>query len=102
MSNKSRFLICVTAILLIPILLGMTPMNFVQKIGAGCPFSQSKQVLKCNPCPFHSIISQEDHGIANLPSELSYDMSISLPHFQVLNSFSILSVNPLTTTPLRC
>jgi len=102
MSNRLKIIFSVTAILLIPILLGMTPLNLAQKIGAGCPFSQSKQVLTCNPCPFHSIISQEDHGIADLPSTLFVGTSIHLPNFEIFNSHSITSNSPLSVVPLRC
>jgi len=102
MSNRSKIIFSVTAILLIPILLGMTPLNFVHKIGAGCPLSQDKQALKCNPCPFHSIISQENHGITDLPSALLDSTSIHLPNFEVLNSHSITSNSSLSVVPLRC
>jgi hypothetical protein len=102
MSNRSKIIFSVTAILLIPILFGMTPLNFVQKIGAGCPFSQGKQTLTCNPCPFNSVISQEDHGIAGLPSTLFVVASIDLPGFEVLNSYAITSNSPLSVVPLRC
>jgi hypothetical protein len=102
MSNRSKIIFSVTAILLIPILLGMTPLNMVQKIGAGCPFSQGKQALTCNPCPFNSIISQEDHGIADLPSTLFVGTSIDLPGFEVLNSHAITSNSLLSPLPLRC
>ena len=80
----------------------MTPLNFVHKIGAGCPLSQGKQALKCNPCPFHSIISQEDHGIAGLPSTLLDDTTVHLPSLEVFNSRSITSNSPLSVVPLRC
>ena len=102
MLGRHKLLVFISAVLLIPILLGMTPLNFVHKIGAGCPFSQGKQALKCNPCPFNSIISQEDHGIATLTSMIFDDASIDLPGFQVLNSRSIASNSPLIIAPLRC
>ena len=102
MLSRHKLLLLIPAILLIPILLGMTPLNFVQKIGAGCPFSQSKQALKCNPCPFNSIISQEDHGITDLPSTLLDSTPIHLPNFEVLNSHSMTSNSSLSVVPLRC
>jgi hypothetical protein len=102
MSFKWKNLIVVTAILLIPILLGTVPLNFVQKIGAGCPFSQGKQKITCNPCPFNSIISQEDHGIANLLSMIFNDASVDLPGFEILYSRPITSNSPLSVLPLRC
>ncbi len=102
MSNRSKIIFSVIAILLIPILLGMTPLNMVQKIGAGCPFSKGKQILNCNPCPFNSITSQEYHGIADLPLTIFATASIDLPHFDALSSHSITSNNLLIVVPLRC
>ena len=102
MLARHKLLIFIPAIVLIPILFGMTPLNFVQKIGAGCPLSQGKQALKCNPCPFNSVISQEDHRIAGLPSTLLDDTSVHLPSLEVFNSHSITSNSPLSVVPLRC
>jgi hypothetical protein len=102
MSGRHELRFIITAILLIPILLGMTPLNFVQKIGAGCPFSQGKQVLKCNPCPFDSIISQDEPTIDNL--NLAPLTQESTPTFdiQVLDSDSIHSNTIFNSVPLRC
>jgi hypothetical protein len=102
MSNRSKIIISVTAILLMPILLGMTPLNMAHKIGAGCPFSQGKQAITCNPCPFNSIISQEDHAIADLPVAFFNETSIDLPGFEMLNPLSIISNSALSAVPLRC
>ena len=102
MSNGSKIIFSVSAILLIPILLGMTPLNLAQRIGAGCPLSQGKQALTCNPCPFNSIFSQEDHGIADLPVTFFNETSIDLSGFDVLNSHPITSNSPLSVVPLRC
>jgi len=101
MSNRSK-IFSVTAIILIPILLGMTPIKMVQKIGDGCPFSQGKQILNCNLCPFHSIISQEDQGIVNLPLTLFVVATVNLPDFEVLSFRSFTSNSSLSVVPLRC
>lgn len=102
MSDRSRIIFSITAIVLIPILLGMTPIKMVQKLGDGCPFSQGKQILNCNPCPFHSIISQGDQGIASLPLTVFTVSSIDLKDFEVLSSRFITSNSLLTIIPLRC
>ncbi len=102
MSRRRKPLILVPALILIPLLLGMIPLNFVQKIGAGCPFSQGKQALKCNPCPFNSAVSHEDHGIAGLPSKLLDDTSAYLSALVVFKSHSTASNSPLGVVPLRC
>lgn len=102
MSGRHKLLFIIPAIILIPILLGMTPLNFFQKIAAGCPLSQGKQTLECNSCPFNSIISQEDHGIAGLPSTLLDDTSVYMPSLEVFNSHSFPSNSPLSVVRLRC
>ncbi len=92
--------------ILIPILLGITPLNFVQKIGAGCPFSQGKQSIKCNPCLFNFIVSQENHGITDLLEMVSESTSVHSPSSQGFNSrlmtSNIPSSIPSRAVPLRC
>jgi hypothetical protein len=102
MVARHKLLIFIPAIVLIPILLGVAPLNFFQKIGAGCPLSQGKQALKCNPCLFNSVISQEDHGIAVLDSMLLDAIFVHLPSLEVFNSHPITSNSPLSVVPLRC
>jgi hypothetical protein len=102
MSKRSKITLSVTAIVLIPILLGMTPLNLVHKIGAGCPFSQGKQNLKCNPCPFHSIVSQDDPTVVNLNlTPLDQELTPAFD-IQVLDSDSIHSNTTFNFVPLRC
>ena len=102
MSKRSKIIFLVTAILLIPILLGMTRLNFVQKIGAGCPLSQTKQVLKCNPCPFNSIVSQGDPTIVNLNLTRLDQESTPAFDIQVLDPESLRSNINFNSVPLRC
>jgi hypothetical protein len=102
MLGRHKLLFIIPAILLIPILFGMTPLNFVHKIGAGCPFSQGKQALKCNPCPFHSLISHDDPTILTLNLTPSDKESIPTFDIQVLDSDSIHSNITYNSVPLRC
>ena len=102
MLGKHKLLFIIPAILLIPILLAMTPLNFVHKIGAGCPFSQGKQGLKCNPCAFHSIISQDDPTIVNLNLTLLDQESTPALDIQALDPDSIYSSITFNSVPLRC
>ncbi|MGB9630038.1 MAG: hypothetical protein ACPL6D_15390, partial [Thermodesulfobacteriota bacterium] len=76
--------------------------RMAQKIGDGCPFSQGKQILSCNPCPFHSIHSQENLVIANLPSTVFVGNSIEISNIESSNSHSITSTQLLNIIPLRC
>jgi hypothetical protein len=55
---KTIFLIA--ALVLIPVLLGLIPLNLEQKLASGAPLSPVKQVLKCNPCFFHSVASHAE------------------------------------------
>jgi hypothetical protein len=102
MSNRSKIIFSVTAILLIPMLLGMTPLNLAQKIGAGCPFSQGKQALTCNPCPFNSIISHEDLTSVTLNSIPFVQEPTTSLDFQTLASNSGHSNISFNSVPLRC
>ena len=101
MFNRSKLLIIIPAIVLIPILFGMTPLKFIQKIGSGCPITQGKQALKCNPCPFNSITSQQDDMTVSLtPATIEQGETSSSYGFILANQFA-LSNNPLNSLPLR-
>jgi hypothetical protein len=102
MLGRHKLLILIPALILIPILLGMTPLNFVHKIGAGCPFSQGKQALKCNPCPFHSIISQDDPTILNLNLTPLDQESLLVQEFETSLLESVSSNISFNSVPLRC
>ena len=102
MWEKRKLLFIIPAILLIPILLGMTPLNLVHRIGAGYPFSQGKQGIKCTPCPFHSIISQNDPTIVNLNlTPLDHELTPTLD-IQDLDTDFIHSSTTFNSAPLRC
>jgi hypothetical protein len=102
MFSRHKLLLLIPAILLIPVLLGMTPLNMAQKIGAGCPFSQGKQTLKCNPCPFHSLVSHDDPTIVNL-NLTPLDQGSTPPiDIQALDPDSIHSNLTFNSVPLRC
>ena len=99
MSGRSKLFFLILAIILIPILLTMTPLNFIQKIGSGCPLAKDKQILKCNPCPFHSLLSQDDLTVVSLDSiPLKQEPPTPLDS-QVLGTDSLrsnISSDPLT------
>ena len=102
MFGRSKLLIFIPAIILIPILLGMTPLNFIQKIGSGCPLAQGKQILKCNPCPFNSLVSQDDLTIVNLNST-PFQQELSSPFdSRFLGTDSLRSNISSKSLPLRC
>jgi len=102
MARHRKKLLIITALLLLPILFGMTPLNFIHKIGAGCPLAQGRQVLKCNPCPFDSIVSQPDQGMPGASVVLYMIPSASRLDSNLLTLQPFFS-NPSTgLLPLRC
>jgi hypothetical protein len=42
MVRKRNMFFVIAALILIPVLLGLTPVKFVQKLGGCCPFNQNK------------------------------------------------------------
>lgn len=62
MVGKRNIFFIVAALILIPIMLGQTPVKFVQKLGSGCPLNQNKVALSCNPCIYHTVTSQDETG----------------------------------------
>ena len=102
MVRRNKLLIILTAIFLIPILLVMIPLNFFQKIGSGCPLTQGKQLLRCNPCPFNSLVSQDDLTIISLNSTPFKHELLSPLDSQVLGTDSLSSNISSKSLPLRC
>lgn len=102
MSGRTKLFILIPAIILIPILFGMAPLNFIQKIGSGCPLTQDKQTLKCNPCPFNSITSQEDLPTLCLASSPLIQEPISSFNSRIGEPVSIFSNTLPQALPLRC
>jgi len=102
MLGRHKLLFLTAAILLIPILLGMTPMNMAHRLASGGPFTHCKQAQWTNHCPFNSVVSHDDHTILSLnPTPLHWE----LPGVQ---EFPISVVDPIcpnisfNSVPLRC
>jgi len=102
MLGRHKLLLLIPAILLIPILLGMTPLNMAHKLASGGPFTHAKQGCWNNHCPFHSIASHNDPIIVNL--NLTQLDQESTPAFDihVLDPDSIHSNITFDSVPLRC
>jgi hypothetical protein len=106
MLRKRNILFIISAIILIPILLGLTPIKVVQKLASGCPFAQGKTALSCNPCMCNSVTSQNHIGditLAGLPStHFVFQSSPLLSGETVVSTVNIVS-NPFSEAPpLRC
>ena len=102
MLGRNKLLFLIAAIILIPILLGMTPLNMANRLASGGPFTHCKQAQWSNHCPFHSIISHDDPTIINL-NLTSLDQE-STPTFdiRVLDPDSTHSNITFSSVPLRC
>jgi hypothetical protein len=100
MLGRHKLLLLIPTILLIPILLGMTPLNMAHNLASGGLFTHCKQAQWSNYCPFHSLISHDDPVIVNL-TPLDQE---STPTFdiQVLDLDSVHSNITFNSVPLRC
>ncbi len=105
MFSRSKSTLLITAIILVPILLGMTPLNFSQKIGSGSPFSHNfspSKYFQCNSCPFHSMVSHHDDSVVSLPS---VPLTQNIPNVflsPLSEPVSRQSEEFLRSLPLRC
>jgi hypothetical protein len=102
MLGKHKLLLLVPAMLLIPILLGMTPLNMAHKLASGGPFTHCKQAQWSSHCPFHSVTSHDDPTIVNLNLTALDQESSPACDVQVLDSDSIHSNTIFNSVPLRC
>ena len=102
MFGRTKLVILIPAIILIPILLGMTPLNMASRLASGGPFVHAKQGCWNNHCPFHSLSPHNDLtvGILNstaLDQDAETSQEVSLTVLDPLHSnISFDSV------PLRC
>jgi hypothetical protein len=102
MSGKRKIAIVIPALILIPILLGMTPLNMAHRLASGGPFVHGKQGCWKNYCPFHSLTPQNDLAVGLLDSTM-FDQAMQTSKetlLTVLDPFhSSISSDSI---PLRC
>jgi hypothetical protein len=102
MKRRYSTIFLITALVLIPVLFGLTPLNFVQKLASGAPLSPVKPILNCNPCPFHSLTSHPEA----VQIELSSAPMEPRPMVCLVSSTTAGDVIPSgflpDPTPLRC
>ena len=73
---KSRIIILTVVLLLVPVLIGATPLNLAVKMGAGCPFKQGPMLERCNPTVIHSNLSPGDLVLMSyLPSSPIFNLT---------------------------
>jgi len=106
MVRKRNILFVIAALILIPILLGLTPVKFVQKLGGCCPFNQNNAALSCGPCIYNSVTSQSETGslaLAVLPSTPFAFQPLAILSGDMVSPDKTIILNPLTeSSPLRC
>jgi hypothetical protein len=106
MLRKRNILFIISAIILIPIILGLTPVKFVQKLGSGCPLHQGKAALSCTPCMYNSATSQSETNklvIAALPTTpFVFQLMPSFSQERADSVTAIVSNHPSEAPPLRC
>jgi hypothetical protein len=102
MLRKRKLLFLVLPIILIPILLGMTPLNLISKFSSGWPLSQGRQTLRGDFCLFNSLISQDDLTIGILNSTVFVQDSALSLHFQTWILDPSDCSSHLNSVPLRC
>jgi hypothetical protein len=102
MLGRHKLLILIPTIILIPILLGMIPLNMAHKLASGGPFTHCKQAQWSNYCPFHSLISHDDPTIMHLNLTPLDQESTPTFHIQVLALDFIHSNITFNSVPLRC
>jgi hypothetical protein len=102
MLGGHKLLLLTAAIILIPILLGMTPINMAHRLASGGPFTHCKQAQWSNYCPFHSLISHDDPTIVNLDLTPLDQESTPASDIQILDAGSIHSNITFNSVPLRC
>ena len=102
MLGRQKLLFLTAAILLIPILLGMTPLTMAHRLASGGPFTHCKQAQWSNYCPFHSLISHDDPTIVNLDLTPLDQESTPASDIQILDAGSIHSNITFNSVPLRC
>jgi hypothetical protein len=102
MVRRHRLLILIPAILLLPILLGMVPLNIAHRLASGGPFTHCKQAQLKNNCLFHSAVSHDDPTIVNLdltPLDLELTPTLDI---QALDPESVPCNVTFNSVPLRC
>jgi hypothetical protein len=103
MLSRHKLYILIPAIILIPIILGMIPLNMAHKLASGGPSTHCKQAQLSNRCLFHSVISPHyDSTIVNLESTpLGQESTVTLD-IRMLDLDPIHSNATIHSVPLRC
>jgi hypothetical protein len=102
MLGRHKLLLLILTILLIPILLGMTPLTMAHRLASAGSFPHCKQAQWSNHCLSHSLISHDDPTIVNLSFTLLDHESTPTFDIQVLDLDFFHSNMTFNSVPLRC
>jgi hypothetical protein len=102
MLGRHKLLFIIPAIILIPILLGMTPLNMAHRLAGGGPFTHGKQGCINNYCPYHSLTSHDDPIVINLASLPLDQGTVPDSGIRALDTAFIPSTLSFNSAPLRC
>ena len=93
----------VTALILIPVLFGLTPLNFVQKLGGGCPLHPVKNTLKSNLCQNRFSAPEPRSACPVLPCVPEHLYTDAVSSFPGASGYEPVHVDfSLKDPPLRC
>jgi hypothetical protein len=102
MLGRHKLLFFIAAVILVPILLGMTPLNIAHRLASGGPFTHCKQAQWSNQCPFHSLTSHDDPTIVNLNLTALDREPTPTSDIHELDPDSFHSNVTFNSIPLRC
>jgi hypothetical protein len=106
MPGKTPIIFIIAAIVLIPILLGMTPIKIGQKLMGKCPCDHCKTATNLTPCIFNTVTSQshaDNTGDVGLPSPPFVFQSTALLSGELIDNEVTITSNYFSEAPpLRC
>jgi hypothetical protein len=106
MPRKSNIIFIISAIILIPIILGMSPIKIGQKLVGKCPCGHCKTATNFTPRLFNTVTSQNhanDVGVVGLPPPPFVLRSTALLSGELIdNEVTIISNYFSEAPPLRC
>ena len=99
---KSKIIILVVVIFLIPVLVGAAPIKFAIKMGTGCPFDKGPKLDRCNPTAIHKKITPHYLAPVELPLAYLFSPKPSFSMGRVDDTNISFSSDALTIFSLRC
>jgi len=101
MKRPQKTIFFVAALILIPVFIGLIPLNLDQKLASGAPLAPAKHLLRCSPCLFHSITSHAEPAIIDTVQVVFTPEPLVCPASVTAVTEALPSVLP-DIPPLRC